>query len=113
MSVRVGDYGCVIVWLLLFSSLLYCLIHRNRTADTGIKSIHFDCHFLNTFTQCSVTFKHPENQALLNKIISEVKGLNSHFLSQQIKGDHCTFFVCVSIKYLVRYRPLHSGDLLM
>ena len=92
---RVGDYGCIIFWLLFLSSLLYCLIHHNRTADImGLKVYIFYCHFLKTFTQCSVTFKHPENQAILNKIIAEVKGLNSHFLSQHIKGDHCTF-LCV------------------
>ena len=35
---------------------------------------------------CRVTFRSPENQAILNVLIKEVKGLNPSFSTQHING---------------------------
>ena len=40
---------------------------------------------------CSVSFKSPRNQAVLNKLMKEVKGLNSDFKTEDIRGT------CISI----------------
>ena len=35
---------------------------------------------------CSISFKSPRNQAVLNKLMKEVKGLNSDFKTEDIRG---------------------------
>ena len=43
-------------------------------------------HFFFAFF-ISVTFKDRENQKVVNKLVTEVKGLNDHFITQHIRGE--------------------------
>ena len=40
---------------------------------------------------CRVTFRSPENQAILDILIKEVKGLSTNFLTQHIRGKSICF----------------------
>ena len=43
----------------------------------------------------SLTYKSPENQHILSKIVDEVRGLNPNYLTQHIRGMYVCMYVCI------------------
>ncbi len=62
-----------------------------KSPELSLLALLFPLNLL-LFFVFSTTFKDPENQSILDRLVREVKALNSVFLTQHIKGIsyYCT-----------------------
>ena len=57
---------------------------------------------------CSVSFKSPRNQAVLNKLMKEVKGLNSDFKTEDIRGTDISILLSNNMHVCYNYYALQK-----
>lgn len=60
-------------------------------------SFNNQTYFTLVLVYSSVTFRHSENQRVVNKLVTEVKGLNNHFISQHIRKSHKYVYTAKSL----------------
>ena len=76
-------------------------------------SFNNQTYFTLVLVYSSVTFRHSENQRVVNKLVTEVKGLNNHFISQHIRKSHKYVYTAKSLTLQQDLARIRAKELLI